>query len=155
MRTRVRGGSEMRSFVWRVNSATKASTRGLITELSRFARQYGERAIAAFGKPLCFDAKCVVKASAIVFPCNSGRKFDHLSGAELLLEFRKQRVRKLDRRLRHGVGIFEYQFFCFGEQCAALVVGQGFEFFVREAAGSADRRTDIDSKRTSDERGNS
>lgn len=123
--------------------------------LGRLGRPYGERAIAAFSKTLGFDAKCVVKARAIVFPCKGGRKFDHLSGAELLLEFRKQIARNLHRCLRHGVGIFEYQFFRFGEQCAAPIVGQPFKFFFREAACSADRRTDVDSKRTSDERGNS
>ncbi len=95
----------------------------------------------------------MVKPCAVVFPRQRGRQFHELCIVELLAQLRKQRVWNLDGSLRHAVGIFQDQLFRLGKEGAVAVVGQRCNFFFRGAVGSADRRTDVDSKRTTDECG--
>ena len=96
----------------------------------------------------------MVKPGTVVFPRERGREFDELRIIELFAQLNKQRVWNLDGSLRHAVGILQDEFFRLGKKRAVAVVGQRCNFFRRGAVGSADRRTDVDSKGASHERSN-
>jgi hypothetical protein len=115
-------------------------------------RPRGQGAVAALGKPFRFHAEGVVKPRAEVFPRQCRRKFHHLHFGELLPQLGKQRVRNFDGSLRQGVGVFQYQLLRLGKQRTVPVGGQCRDLFRGDAAGSADRRTNVDSKRAAHKR---
>ncbi len=95
----------------------------------------------------------MVKTRAVVFPRERSRQFHELRIIELFAQLHKQRVWNLHRSLRHAVGILQDELFRLGKEDAVAVVGQRCDFFRRGAVGSADRRTNVNSKRAADERG--
>jgi hypothetical protein len=62
-----------------------------------------------------FDAEGVIEAGAVVLPRNCGREFDQFAVAESTTQAGEEGVRNFDRRMGHGVGIFQNQPFQFGE----------------------------------------
>ena len=95
----------------------------------------------------------MVEPRPVVFPSQSRREFHQLCRCEPLAQPGKQRVRNFDRSLRHAVGIFQHQLFGIREVQAGAVAGQRFDLLRGDAALSADRRPDINSKRTPDQSG--
>ena len=93
----------------------------------------------------------MVKPRAVVFPRQRSRQFHELRIIELFAQLGKQRVWNFDGSLRHAVGILQDELFRLGKEGAVAVVGQRGDFFRRGAVGSADRRTDVDSKGASHE----
>ena len=113
---------------------------------------HGDRAITPLRESLRLHAKRVVEPCAVIFPCDVRGQFDELHFRELLSQLREQRFRNLDRRLCHRVRIFQHLSLGLGKQSAGSIAGQCFDLFLRSAAFSADRRTDVYSKRAPDER---
>jgi len=90
----------------------------------------------------------MIKARPVIFPGDGGGEFHYLSLIEYLAQLRKQRIRNFDGSLRHERRIIENEFLGRGEQTTLLIMGQGFEFFRGDSILSADRRPDVNSKRT-------
>jgi hypothetical protein len=68
-----------------------------------------------FREILCFDTEGMIEASAVVLPRNCGRQFDQLPVAESPAQAGEERIRDFDRRLGHGIGVFQHQALEFGE----------------------------------------
>ena len=117
--------------------------------MSRAHRQRAERSLTeAF--PL--DTERMIKACPVIFPGDGRREFHHLRLVKCLAQLREQRIRHFDRSPRHDRGIFENEFLGRGEQTTFLIMGQGYELFRGDSVLSADRRPDVDSKRTPNQR---
>jgi hypothetical protein len=86
------------------------------------------RAVAALRKSLRLHAKRVIKTRAIIFPRQSRGQFHSLRIRKLLPQLCKQRIRHLDRCLRHRVRVLEHQPFVFRKQRAALYCGNATIF---------------------------
>lgn len=114
------------------------------------SRQRAHRPFAEVGG---FDAEGMVKPGAVVLPGDSGRQLNQLRGIETRFELIEQSIWDFDRSARHGVGVGERELFGFRECRATGIVGKGLDLFLRDAVFSADRRGDVNSKRTSDKRG--
>jgi len=95
----------------------------------------------------------MIETGSIVFPGDVSGEFHQLRVVELLTQAYKQSIGNLRRRVGHGVGIGEHDFFQIREHAAGWVVPKRFNLFLRDAAMSADGRPDVDSKRTPDSRG--
>src|SRR5579864_4164250 len=120
-----------------------------LTPMSRAHRQRTEGSIA---EAFALDTERMIKARPVIFPGDGGGEFHHLSLIECLAQFREQRIRQFDRSPRHERGIFENKFLGRGEQTTLLIIAQGYELFRGDSVLSADRRPDVDSKRTSNQR---
>jgi len=107
----------------------------------------------AFAESFRVDAECVIEAGAIIFPGYGRRQLNQLSFVELRTQACEQRIGNIHRSASHRVGIFEGQLLQLRKKLAALVVGQGLNLFLGDAVLSADRRGDVDSKRTANEGG--
>ena len=112
-----------------------------------------QRTIRAFAEALGLEAEGVIEAGAVIFPRDHGREFDQLSFVELGAQALKELVGNFDGRVRHGISVGEHALFDVGKHGAALVLGQSFDFLGGDAVLSADRRPNVNSKRTADERG--
>lgn len=77
---------------------------------------HGQRTVTALRKALRFHAEGMVKPCSIVFPGKSCRQLHQLCIGELLAQLRKQRICNPYGSLRHGIGVFQDQFFRFREQ---------------------------------------
>src|SRR6266436_5006815 len=130
-----------------------ASTRGM--NLSLTCRTGWQSAVAPLRKAFRFHAKRVVKPRPVVLPGHCRRKFHQLRIRESLPQLGKQRVWHLHGSLRHGIGVLQRQLFHRRKQLAVPVIWQGRDLLYGDPAGSADRRTDINSKRAANERGHS
>ena len=69
----------------------------------------GKRTETSIREPFGFDAKGVIKPSAIVFPRDARREFDQLSGSEPPFESFKEFVPDLDRRSGHADCVMEHK----------------------------------------------
>ena len=117
-------------------------------------RAHRQRTKRSLTEAFPFDTERMIKARPVIFPGDGRREFHHLSLVEYLAQLRKQRIRNFDWSSRHERGIFENKLLGRGEQTTLLIMGQGFELFRGDAVLSADRRPDVDSKRTPDQRCN-
>jgi hypothetical protein len=116
--------------------------------LRPMSRTHRQRAEGSLAEAFPLDTKRMIKARPVIFPGDGGGEFHHLSLVEYLAQLRKQRIRNFDGSPRHERGIFENKFLGRGEQTTLLIMGQGFELFRGDSVLSADRRPNVDSKRT-------
>lgn len=112
-----------------------------------------QRTIRSFAEAFGLEAKGVIEAGAVIFPSDHGREFDQLGVIEFFAQALEERVWDFDGRARHGVGVGEDALLDVRKQRTVLVVGQSFDLLGGDAVLSADRRPDVNSKRTTDERG--
>lgn len=106
----------------------------------------GKRAKRAFGEPLSFHSKGVIEAGSVVFPSDCGGQLDKRLFGEFFPEPREKGIENFHRSLRHGIRVFQDELLAVGEEVAGAEIRQVREFLGGEAVGSADRRTDVDSK---------
>jgi len=128
------------------------SARCRMRPLRPMSRAHRQRAEGSLAEAFALDTKRMIKARPVIFPGDGRREFHHLRLVKCLAQFREERIRHFDRSPRHERGIFENEFLRRGEQTTFLIMGQGFELFRGDSVLSADRRPDVDSKRTSNQR---
>jgi hypothetical protein len=80
------------------------------------------------------------------------RQLDELRFVEDVSEAIHEVARNLGRRLRHRDGEIEHEAFRFVERRTRFVAREIQELLLRDTEFSADRRADVESKRTADER---
>jgi hypothetical protein len=96
----------------------------------------------------------VIEAGAIVLPRDGGGQFHQLHIGEVFTKPSEERVRNLNGRLGHSIGVFKDESFQIREIKIAMVAVEVRDLFFRNPALSADGRANINSKRASDEGGN-
>lgn len=111
------------------------------------------KAHGPFGEVFRIRTEGMIETGPVVLPGDDGREFDQLRVAEAVSQFVEESVRHFDRRVRHGIGVLEHQYFFLRKDGAGAVIGKGFNLLGGNAFVSADRRPNINSKRTADQRG--
>lgn len=92
-------------FDWGLIIASVSTS--LVYYLPWFLYANRQGADCSFREILRFDAEGMIEASAVVFPRDGGRELDQLAIAESAAQAGEERVRDFDRRLGHGIGIFQ------------------------------------------------
>ena len=141
--------SRLKAFDFLAERAADGPARIPLRPMSCAHRQRTEGSLA---EAFALDTERMIKARPVIFPGDGRREFHHLRLVKYLAQLRKQRLRHFDRSPRHERGIFENKFLGRGEQTTLLIIGQGYELFRGDSVLSADRRPDVDSKRTSNQR---
>lgn len=113
-----------------------------------------QSADSAFGEVLRLDPEGVIKSGAVILPGYGRCQLYHFRIAEPEVQFGKKVIRYLYRRSGHGVCILQDELLHIAVHLASLVVCQLQNFLRCNAALSADRRPDIDSKRAPHQRRN-
>lgn len=148
------GPGELRWGLFVASPADDRTTHGGRRQRLRLNRfLHGHCADCALAEIFGLDAESVIVAGAVVFPSDCGGQFDQLRFAEFLAQAGEQRVRNFHGCTRHGIGIFEREALEFRKVEIGAIVGQIRNLFNANANLSADGRADVDSKGTSDERG--
>ena len=123
----------------------------LCLHLMFFGRVKGKRAIISFAEAFGVYAKSVVEPRAVVFPGDGCRQLDQLRLGKLFCEAQEECLRHIHGRLGHVVRIFQDKPLGRREQRAGLVARERLELLSGNAGLSADRRPNVDSKRTANE----
>ena len=112
---------------------------------------YWQGADCAFGEIFGFDSKGMVKAGAIVFPCDCRGQFDQFGLAEFFPQAREERIGHFHWSPSHPVGVLEDEPLEFREVVIRAVILQIGDLPARDAAIPANGRADVDSKRTTNQ----
>ena len=86
--------------------AKAATLRGPMSWFRWLRRQCAHRSLA---EVFPFDAKGVVEAGTVVFPCDPGGQFHELRISEFLAEAGKEGFGDFYRSSRHRVRVFEHE----------------------------------------------
>lgn len=108
------------------------------------------RADRTFREVLAFNTKRVVKSRSIILPRDHRGELHKRSLAELLAQSCKQSLWNFDRNAGHSIGVFEDKALQVREVMVGRVVVEVYELLGSNPVLSADGRTDVNSKATSD-----
>lgn len=118
----------------------------------RFGVLCRDRADSTLAEIFCLDAQRVIEARAVIFPGNSGGKFNQLGLRESFTKTGEKSVGDFHRSARHRVGIFEDEPFDVIEIGIRSVIGKTCDLLGSNSACSAHGRADVNSKRAADQR---
>lgn len=77
--------------------------------MSQFGCALGQRTDRSLAEVFPFDAKGVVEAGTVVFPCDPGGQFHELRISEFLAEAGEKGLGDFYRSSRHRICVFEHE----------------------------------------------